>query len=122
MSTIAGLCGNAQYLYVVVLIIAFAEFETCVTERNTGDMNNGNCVLTYNWGDSYKRYLSTNETLRGKFGVAPTPGSTVVLNRETGELVTCDETLCPSSDFYEDIGWVNRAPYLAFSGWYVQRT
>eukprot|EP00532_Pseudo-nitzschia_australis_P003360 CAMPEP_0168199872 /NCGR_PEP_ID=MMETSP0139_2-20121125/22709_1 /TAXON_ID=44445 /ORGANISM="Pseudo-nitzschia australis, Strain 10249 10 AB" /LENGTH=274 /DNA_ID=CAMNT_0008124999 /DNA_START=11 /DNA_END=832 /DNA_ORIENTATION=+ len=34
------------------------------------------------------------------------------------KLVPCDEDLCKSGGtFYDDIGWVNRSPYLAFGGW-----
>lgn len=51
--------------------------------------------------------------------VCATPGSTQVLDRTTMTLVPCDEDLCRFAEYYEDIGWVNRAPYLAFGGWYV---
>jgi 7 transmembrane sweet-taste receptor of 3 GCPR len=75
-------------------------------------------VLTYNWGDSFKRYLENGTQLRGdKFGVAPTPGSTKVLDRESMQLVDCDENRCQYGTFYDDIGWVNRAPNLAFGGY-----
>jgi 7 transmembrane sweet-taste receptor of 3 GCPR len=75
-------------------------------------------VLTYNWGDSFKRYLENGTMLRGdKFGVAPTPGSTKVLDRETMQLVNCDQDRCQFGTYYDDIGWVNRAPNLAFGGY-----
>lgn len=52
-----------------------------------------------------------------KFGVAPTPGSTKVLDRETMQLVNCDKERCKYGTYYDDIGWVNRAPNLAFGGY-----
>ena len=81
---------------------------------NLNAMTEGRCVLTYNWGDQLKQYLGNDEFLKGKFGVAPTPGSQRVLNRDTGELISCDKATCPHGKFYDDIGWVNHAPYLAF--------
>jgi hypothetical protein len=80
-------------------------------------MHRGECVLTYNWGNSFKRYLKEGTQVRGRFGVAPTPGSTHVLDRKTKKLVKCDKDLCRYGDYYEDLGWVNKAPYMAFGGW-----
>ena len=93
------------------------EFEGC-HEVNTKGMTEGECVLTYNWGNTFKQYLMGDSVLRGnRLGVAPTPGSTHVLDRETMTLVPCDEKRCKYGEYYEDLGWVNRAPYLAFGGW-----
>jgi hypothetical protein len=80
-------------------------------------MLNGSCVLTYNWGNNFKRYLEPGTQLRGKYGVAPMPGSTVVLDRDTMELVDCSEDICKRGLFYDDLGWVNKAPYMAYGGW-----
>lgn len=78
----------------------------------------GDCVLTYNWGNSFKQYLEEGTQLRTKFGVAPTPGSTKVLDRQTMKLVPCTEEKCSvGGAYYDDIGWVNKAPYMAFGGW-----
>jgi 7 transmembrane sweet-taste receptor of 3 GCPR len=77
----------------------------------------GNCVLTYDWGGSFRTYLVGDSVLRGKFGIAPTPGSTKVLDRVTKQLVECDVVRCPTSDMYDGIGRVNRAPYMGFGGW-----
>jgi hypothetical protein len=52
-----------------------------------------------------------------KFGILPTPGSSKVLDRDTKTLVECDATRCRYGDTYDDIGWVNRAPYMGFGGW-----
>lgn len=81
-------------------------------------MYEGKCVLTYNWGDQFKDYL-INDTIRERFGVAPTPGSTTILDRKTGELVDCDEKKCRYGTYYEDLGWVNNPPYLAFGNYVV---
>jgi len=96
------------------------QFDKCIS-INMGDMNNGECVLTYNWGNSFTGHLEGDSVFKageGKFGVAMTPGSTHVLDRDTMKLVPCDEELCSTGGiYYDDIGWVNRAPYLAFGGW-----
>jgi len=54
---------------------------------------------------------------RDELGVARTPGSTMVLDRDTLNLVPCDADRCRFGQYYDDIGWVNYAPYLAFGGW-----
>jgi len=96
------------------------EFDGCVG-INKEEMNDGSCVLTYNWGNSFMAHLregSVFEKGEGKLGVAMTPGSTHVLDRTSMKLVPCDEKLCSSGGiYYDDIGWVNRSPYLAFGGW-----
>lgn len=74
--------------------------------------NEGNCALTYNWGNQIVVNPSSFD-----IGVAPTPGSTMVLDRKTLQLVNCTLERCPFGEFYEDIGIVNRAPYAAFGGW-----
>jgi len=96
------------------------ELDHCIA-TNMFDMSEGTCVLSYNWGNSFMVHLH-NDTVfekgEGKLGVAMTPGSTHVLDRTTMKLVPCDEELCSSGGiYYDDIGWVNRAPYLAFGGW-----
>lgn len=80
-------------------------------------MLQGECVLTYNWGNNFKRYLEAGSQIAGKYGVAPTPGSSQVLDRATMKFVQCTKELCPYGEYFEDIGWVNRAPYMAFGGW-----
>jgi multiple sugar transport system substrate-binding protein len=47
-----------------------------------------------------------------KTGAYILPGSTEVLDRETGKLVPCDETTCPYA-----IDGVNHAPFAAYGGW-----
>lgn len=95
------------------------ELDKCIGV-NTYDMNEGECVLTYSWGNSFMAHLQDSVFKSGdaKLGVAMTPGTTHVLDRDTMKLVPCDEELCSTGGiYYDDIGWVNRAPYLAFGGW-----
>ncbi len=50
-------------------------------------------------GLSPQAYSSSRQSrVRGKFSVLPTPGSDIVLDRETDTLVPCDETTCPFSN------------------------
>ena len=92
------------------------EFEGCV-DVNVGAMNQGRCALTYNWGNSFSDHVREGSTVRGKLGVAPTPGSTVVLNRKTRKLEECTEDLCPFAVFHEKTGkLINQAPYGAYGG------
>ena len=109
------------------------EFINAVNAVQNGHMNAGDCVLTYMWGDMFRRsksvvtegtydsdFLPKNEegfTIHSKLGVAPTPGSEMVLNRETGKLEKCTKLLCPYAKYYDDIGFVNSAPYAANGGW-----
>ena len=86
---------------------------------NIKAMNAGNCALTYNWGDSYKASSADDSKVAGLLKVAPTPGTTKVYNRETLKLEDCTEETCGGVGglYYDDLGWVNRASYLAFGGW-----
>ena len=53
----------------------------------------------------------------GLVGVAPLPGSSRVFDRETRNIVPCDEERCSKfGTYYEDIGWVNKAPYAGDGG------
>lgn len=93
------------------------ELEGCIQHVNNVDMGNGVCALTVNWGNSFKRHLVAPAPMRGKLGIAMTPGSTKVLDRKSGKLVECNRERCPYAFYYEDLGLVNHAPYAAFGGW-----
>lgn len=80
-------------------------------------MNDGSCVMTFMWGDMFRRSKAEGSVLHDKLGVAPTPGSDVVLNRKTGKLEKCTKELCPYAKYYDDLGFVNSAPYAANGGW-----
>lgn len=98
------------------------ELEDCGGGETTSNnikhfLTEGTCALTYNWGDNYKLHLSSTSKVGGLVGVAPLPGSTKVLDRETGKLMPCDAELCKFGTKYDDLGWVNQSPYAAFGGW-----
>jgi len=69
------------------------------------------------WGDMFRRSNAQGSILHDKLGIAPTPGSEFVLNRDTGKLERCTRESCPYAKFYEDLGFVNSAPYAANGGW-----
>ena len=87
------------------------------TNQGVGDSRglfiSGRCALSIDWGDIGPLAIDPeNSKVIDKVGAIITPGSTEVLDRETGELVPCDETTCPHA-----IDGVNYAPYASFGGW-----
>ncbi|MDX2138573.1 MAG: extracellular solute-binding protein [Chloroflexota bacterium] len=72
----------------------------------------GRCALTVDWGDIGSLAVSEGSNVNGLTGAVITPGSDMVLDRATGELVACDEMTCPNA-----INGINHAPYAAFGGW-----
>ncbi|HEY3145482.1 MAG TPA: extracellular solute-binding protein, partial [Dongiaceae bacterium] len=73
----------------------------------------GQCALTLDWGDIGTLAIDPKEsTVQDKVGAVVMPGSTKVLDRETGKLVACDTKTCPYA-----IDGVNHAPFAAFGGW-----
>jgi multiple sugar transport system substrate-binding protein len=73
----------------------------------------GRCALSLDWGDIGTLAIDPDTSIvQDKTGAMVLPGSTEVLDRETGELVPCDETTCPYA-----VDGVNYAPFAAFGGW-----
>jgi multiple sugar transport system substrate-binding protein len=73
----------------------------------------GQCALTLDWGDIGTLAIDPKEsTVQDKVGAVMLPGSTKVLDRETGKLVACDAKTCPYA-----VDGVNHAPFAAFGGW-----
>ena len=73
----------------------------------------GRCALTLDWGDIGTLAIDPKEsTVQDKVGAVVMPGSTKVLDRDTGKLVACDAKTCPYA-----IDGVNHAPFAAFGGW-----
>jgi multiple sugar transport system substrate-binding protein len=73
----------------------------------------GRCALSIDWGDIGSLAIDPETSVvMDKTGAMLTPGSTQVLDWETGELVDCDETTCPYA-----IDGVNYAPFAAYGGW-----
>jgi len=84
---------------------------------NVGDTRSlfttGRCALSLDWGDIGTLAIDPDTSIvMDKTGAVITPGSTQVLDWETGELVDCDETTCPHA-----IDGVNHAPFASFGGW-----
>jgi len=99
------------------------EFDFCDDDSQTPNtcvnlkwMQEGSCVLTYDLDHTFKHQNGT--VVEGVLGVAPTPGSTEVYDRELKKLVACTEEICGKYGYYDnDNGWINLAPYAAFGGW-----
>jgi len=73
----------------------------------------GRCALSLDWGDIGTLAIDPDTSVvQDMTGAMILPGSTEVLNRETGELVPCDEDTCPYA-----IDGVNHAPFAAYGGW-----
>jgi multiple sugar transport system substrate-binding protein len=73
----------------------------------------GRCALNLDWGDVGTISIDPEQSkVMGKWGAAIMPGSTEVLNWETGELEACTADSCPHA-----IDGVNHAPFAAFGGW-----
>lgn len=72
----------------------------------------GRCALTIDWGDIGTLAIEEGSQVNGVTGAVILPGTTEVLDRATGELVTCDDSSCP-----HHIDGVNHAPFAAFGGW-----
>ncbi len=74
----------------------------------------GRCALSIDWGDIGTLAIDpATSVVQDKVGAVILPGSTQVLDRATGNLVSCDATTCP----YADAEGVNHAPFAAFGGW-----
>lgn len=77
-----------------------------------GLWTSGRCALTLDWGDIGSLAVEEGSQVNGLTGAVILPGSDMVLDRATGELVACDDTTCPYA-----IDGVNHAPFAAFGGW-----
>jgi len=72
----------------------------------------GRCGLAIDWGDIGPLSIEEGSAIKDKVGAVMMPGSTEVLDTETGELVACDDQTCPHA-----IDGINFAPFAAFGGW-----
>jgi len=76
-------------------------------------MMSGRCALAIDWGDIGPLSIDeSTSTVKDLVGAVMSPGSTQVLDRESGELVDCTPELCPYA-----VDGVNHAPFAAFGGW-----
>ncbi len=73
----------------------------------------GRCALTIDWGDIGTLAIDPQTSkVIDKVGAVVLPGSTRVLDRDSGKLVPCDAKTCPHA-----VNGVNHAPFAAFGGW-----
>ena len=73
----------------------------------------GRCALSIDWGDIGTLALDPDTSVvQDLVGTSLTPGTMEVLDRETGELVPCDEMTCPYA-----VDGINYAPFAAYGGW-----
>ncbi|NRA99202.1 MAG: extracellular solute-binding protein [Rhodobacteraceae bacterium] len=72
----------------------------------------GRCGMVIDWGDIGPLSIEEGSQIKDKVGAIIMPGSTEVLDVETGSLVACDDTTCPHA-----VDGVNFAPFAAFGGW-----
>ncbi|MEH2056579.1 MAG: extracellular solute-binding protein [Nostoc sp.] len=73
----------------------------------------GRCALAISWGDIGTMAINpATSKVIDKVGATITPGTTQILDRNTGKLVACDKFTCPYG-----IQGVNHAPYAASGGW-----
>ena len=77
-----------------------------------GLVTSGRCGLMIDWGDIGPLSIEEGSMINDKVGAVIMPGSTEVLDVETGELVPCDDTTCPYA-----VDGINYAPFAAFGGW-----
>ncbi|MGH6919304.1 MAG: ABC transporter substrate-binding protein [Geminicoccaceae bacterium] len=76
-------------------------------------VTSGRCALVIDWGDIGPLSIDPETSkVQDLLGAVILPGSTRVLDWETGELVDCSPELCPYA-----IDGVNHAPFAAFGGW-----
>jgi len=76
-------------------------------------VTSGRCALVIDWGDIGPLSIDpATSTVNDLMGAVILPGSTEVLDWETGELVACTPEICPHA-----IDGVNHAPFAAFGGW-----
>lgn len=75
----------------------------------------GRCALTLDWGDIGPLSIdpvNAVQEVQDNTGTVVLPGTTEVMDWESGELVTCTDETCPYH-----VGGVNHAPFGAFGGW-----
>jgi multiple sugar transport system substrate-binding protein len=78
-----------------------------------GLFTSGRCALSVDWGDIGTLAIDpATSKVQNKVGAVILPGSSQVLDRETGTLVDCDAERCPYA-----VDGINHAPFAAFGGW-----
>lgn len=79
-----------------------------------GLFTSGRCALSIDWGDIGTLAIDKDKSkVIDKVGAVILPGSDSVIDRKSGKLMKCDQTLCP----YMDAKGINHAPFAAYGGW-----
>jgi multiple sugar transport system substrate-binding protein len=118
LETMEPLVDNAAFRKALEIYDATTEFgppdELNLDVGDTrGLFTSGRCALSLDWGDIGTLAIDPETSVvMDKTGAMILPGSNQVLDRETGELVDCDETTCPHA-----VDGINHAPFAAFGGW-----
>ena len=103
LETMEPLVDNAAFRKALEIYDATTEFgppdELNLDVGDTRSLfTSGRCALSIDWGDIGTLAIDPDTSIvMDKTGAMVLPGSTQVLDRETGELVDCDETTCPLS-------------------------
>ena len=77
-----------------------------------GLVTSGRCGMAIDWGDIGPLSIEEGSAINDKIGAVMMPGSTEVLDVDSGKLVACDADACPHA-----VDGVNFAPFAAFGGW-----
>jgi multiple sugar transport system substrate-binding protein len=76
-------------------------------------VTSGRCAVMIDWGDIGPLSIDTSTSkIKDLVGAVMAPGSTQVLDWDSGKLVDCTPEICPDA-----IDGVNHAPFAAFGGW-----
>ena len=73
----------------------------------------GRCGMVIDWGDIGPLSIDpSGAAIKDKMGAVIMPGTSRVLDKESGELVDCTPEICPHAT-----DGINHAPFAAFGGW-----
>lgn len=103
--------GKALDLYKETLKYGPADELDYDYPQQRGAFISGRCALTLDWGDIGTLALEEDSKVTDKVGAVVLPGAKEVLDRSTGQLVTCDKITCPYA-----VNGVNYAPYAGYGG------
>ncbi|EFJ49433.1 guanylyl and adenylyl cyclase family member, partial [Volvox carteri f. nagariensis] len=108
--------------------LAALEGEDCLDSASARAFLEGECALAFGWGDLFKSselFLDSN-SVKSRYAISVLPGSEVVYDRDAMVRKDCTAKLCPYglNDQPEQIVhqednsivYVNRAPYLPYTG------
>ncbi|KAG1668893.1 hypothetical protein FOA52_016062 [Chlamydomonas sp. UWO 241] len=95
--TMESFVGSAAMEATLELLQQMLRYSTSGCALVSPDFLSGACAMTISI-DSLFKVIQRNSTIRDWFSVARQPGSTRVLNRQTGLLEECTRELCPYAE------------------------